>query len=139
MSDNDIDFSAKLNARDKVAIGLIALMALGFVMTLVGLVCGCSVYKHGGTSLVVGEQMVLPELTEPNSECNIRVYESIKGARVWARANSRTRVEYLNTYTNDYFGIVTTRDEMRLRVEVEPSVTNDLEFLAQPQPPKGAD
>lgn len=101
---------------DLVTIGIAVVIAI-LVVAFTG---GCASYKDGGTSLVVGEQQLLPEITSPDAECAIRIYESIKGARVWSRANHATRVEYETASTNWTFGLRTSADWMKLKVEVEP-------------------
>lgn len=85
-------------------------------------VCGC-VNPNTGTCTIIGEQMALPEITDSSDSIAVRIYESIKGARVWTAKDSVVAVEYSNAYTNTYFGIVETRDAMRLRVKVEPCET----------------
>jgi hypothetical protein len=82
-------------------------------------ICGC-MSENTGSSTIVGEQLALPEITDSSDSVAVRVYESIKGARVWTAKDSKVSVEYENCYTNTYFGIVDTRDYMKLKVKVEP-------------------
>lgn len=96
---------------EHVLAGLLAFLGLA--------VCGC-VNPNTGTSTIIGEQVALPEITDSADSVAVRVYESIKGARVWTAKDSVVAVEYANAYTNSYFGIVETRDAMRLKVKVEP-------------------
>lgn len=90
---------------------------------MVGIISHGCVNENTGTSTVVGEQMALPEITDSADSIAVRVYETIKGARVWTAKDSRVTVEYENSYTNAYFGIVETQDSMRLKVKVEPCET----------------
>ena len=83
------------------------------------LAAGCR-SPNTGSHTVVGEQTILPELTTPGDEASIRVYESIKGADVWTAKNAIVKIEYSNTYTNSYFGVVSTQDSMTLAVTIEP-------------------
>lgn len=99
-----------------------AWLALALV-ALCSALAGC-VNPNTGTCTIIGEQMALPEITDSGDNVSIRVYESIKGARVWTARNSIVSVEYANSYTNSYFGIVQTRDAMRLQVKVEPCETD---------------
>lgn len=89
------------------------------VIILAAAVSGCA-NPNTGTCTIIGEQMALPEITDSGDNVAVRVYESIKGARVWTAKNSVVSVEYTNAYTNAYFGIVETRDAMALKVKVEP-------------------
>ena len=83
-------------------------------------ICGGCV-SEDVTSVVVGEQTILPELTDGSrSSASIRIYESIKGASIHTHRDSKMTVSYSNAYTNSYLGIVTTHDSMSLKVEVEP-------------------
>lgn len=99
------------------AVWLLTVHAVCFLCALGG--AGC-VSKYTGSRTVVGEQMAFPELTDSSDSVSLRVFESIKGARIWTAKDSRVRVEYANTYTNLYFGVVETRDAMRLTVDIEP-------------------
>ena len=113
---------------NQIVIDRVAKFALAFVasawiavavLLLASAVSGC-VNPNTGTSTIVGEQMALPEITDSSDSIAVRVYESIKGARVWTARNSVVSVVYENAYTNSYFGIVEMRDSMKLRVKVEP-------------------
>lgn len=80
-------------------------------------VAGC---KATGVSLVVGEQCLLPEVSDAGDNVSIKFYEDVKGARVWARENSIVRAKYKCACTNDYLGVWHTRSYMDLDVKVEP-------------------
>ena len=77
-----------------------------------------------GTELAVGENWILPELTTASGEYSIKLYEDIKGARIWARKDSEITVEYRCAYTNSYCGIVDTQSDMALTVRVTPLATD---------------
>lgn len=104
---------------ERACAGLVSLFLMTAMIALLSLAGGC-VNPNTGTCTVIGEQMALPEITDSGDNVSIRVYESIKGARVWTAKNSVVSVEYFNAYTNSYFGIVETCDSMRLKVKVEP-------------------
>lgn len=95
---------------------LIGLIAIG----IVSMIAGCAQYKSGGTIVTIGEEVMLPELAEPESGLSLRLYESIHGARIWSRENNRTDVVYTNHYTTSYFGIVSKEDNTILSVTVLP-------------------
>ena len=101
------------------AFGLLALVFLLGFLALTSLLAGC-VNPNTGTSTIIGEQLALPEVSDATDNISVRVYESIKGARVWTAKDSVVSVVYENAYTNCYFGIVETRDTMKLKVKVEP-------------------
>ncbi len=107
----------------RAAFGLFTLVAMAGLIALASLLSGC-VNPNTGTSTIIGEQLALPEISDATDNISVRVYESIKGARVWTAKDSVVSVEYANTYTNTYFGIVETRDSMRLKVKVEPCETS---------------
>ena len=131
---------------NQIVIDRVAKFALAFVASawiyaaiflLASAVSGC-VNPNTGTSTIVGEQMALPEITDSGDNVAVRVYESIKGARVWTAKNSIVSVVYENAYTNSYFGIVETRDAMKLRVKVEPCETETATPEAAAPAPSGA-
>ena len=84
-----------------------------------------------GTELAVGETWILPELTTASGEYSVKLFEDIKGARIWARKDSEITVEYHCAYTNSYCGIVHTDSDMALTVRVTPLATAP---DAEPQP-----
>lgn len=96
---------------------LIGMIAIG----IFSMIAGCAQYKSGGTIVTIGEEVMLPEVTEPESGLSLRLYESIHGARIWSRENNRTDVVYTNHYTTSYFGIVSKEDNTVLSVTVLPS------------------
>ena len=87
---------------------LIGIIAIG----IFSMIAGCTQYKSGGTIVTIGEEVMLPEVTEP---------ESIHGARIWSRENNRTDVVYTNSYSTSYFGIVSKEDNTVLSVTVTPN------------------
>lgn len=100
------------------------------------LVTGCR-SPNTGSHTVVGEQTILPEVTSPGQEAALRIYESIKGADVWTAKNAIVKIEYSNTYTNSYFGIVSTQDTMKLKVSINPcGESPDAETLRPSAPPR---
>ncbi len=114
---------AKLSPLERFCTGAALLLALAFLLAFAACLSGC-VNPNTGTSTIIGEQLALPEVSDATDNISVRVYESIKGARVWTAKDSVVSVEYANTYTNSYFGIVETRDTMKLKVKVEPCEMN---------------
>ena len=108
-----------LDPIERVCAGATLLFALFGALALATALAGC-VNPNTGTCTIIGEQLALPEITDSSDSIAVRVYESIKGARVWTAKDSVVSVEYANAYTNTYFGIVEMRDSMRLKVKVEP-------------------
>jgi hypothetical protein len=88
-------------------------------LTVLFLLSGC-ISEHSGSTTTVGEETALPEISNASDTIKVRVFQSIKGARVWTAKDSKVRIKYFNSYTNTYFGIATTSDSMNLEVEIEP-------------------
>ena len=134
-SDSEAYSITPLTPFERVCAGLSALFLAAAIIALVSCVAGC-VNPNTGTCTVIGEQMALPEITDSSDSIAVRVYESIKGARVWTAKDSVVSVEYANAYTNTYFGIVEMRDSMKLKVKVEPCETDAAAQSAAPCPCK---
>ena len=92
---------------------------LGAVLAA-ALLAGCRSSECTGSRTVVGEQFALPELSDSSDSVSLRVYESVKGAKVWTAKDCNVRIAYTNAYTNTYFGVFESRDYMTLTVEIEP-------------------
>lgn len=88
-------------------------------IALVALCCGC-ITEYTGSRTVVGEQMAFPEVSNLSDSITLRIYESVKGAKVWTAKDSKVTINYSNSYTNSYFGICETRDSMKLDVIIKP-------------------
>ena len=84
---------------------------------IAALLVGC---RNTGVSLVVGEQTLLPEVSDAGDNMSIKFYEDVKGARVWARENSRVHAKYTCATTNDYLGVWHSKSYMNLDVMVKP-------------------
>lgn len=97
------------------------------------LLAGCS-SEYAGSRTVVGEQSALPELSDSSDSVSLRVYESVKGAKVWTAKDCNVTIAYTNAYTNTYFGIVESRDYMTLNVEIEPCEVAPLKTDADAKP-----
>lgn len=80
---------------------------------------GCHT-EFTGATVTVGEQMALPQITDTTDSIAVNIYESVKGAKIYSRKDSLITITYRNVYTNEYFGIVTTREYMDLSVKIEP-------------------
>ena len=100
---------------------------LGAILAAV-LLAGCT-SEYTGSRTVVGEQVALPELSDSSDSVSLRVYESVKGAKVWTAKDCNVEIAYTNAYTNSYFGIFEMRDYMTLSVKIEPC-----EVTPQPAP-----
>ena len=118
----------KLSPLERVCTGAALLLALAFLLAFAACLSGCA-NPNTATSTIIGEQLALPEISDATDNISVRVYESIKGARVWTAKDSVVSVEYANTYTNSYFGIVETRDTMQLKVKVEPCEVGETQSL----------
>lgn len=90
------------------------------VAMLAALLAGCTHPEYTGSRTVVGEQTALPELSDSSDSVSLRVYESVKGAKVWTAKDCNVTIAYTNACTNTYFGILESRDFMTLSVEIEP-------------------
>lgn len=87
---------------------------------LAALLAGCASTEYTGSRTVVGEQTALPELSDSSDSVSLRVYESVKGAKVWTAKDCNVTIAYTNSYTNTYFGILESRDFMTLSVKINP-------------------
>lgn len=85
----------------------------------VAILAGCA-SENTGSRTIVGEQMALPELSDSADSVSLRIYESVKGAKVWTAKDCNVSINYTNAYTNTYFGILESRDYMTLKVKIEP-------------------
>ena len=83
-------------------------------------VCGCTTGEYTGSRTIVGEQDSLPELSDSGDTVTVKVYESVKGAKVWTAKDCNVKIAYTNAYTNTYFGVLDRRNYMTLAVEIEP-------------------
>ena len=99
-------------------IALAAVLATATV-ALVAAFAGCT-SSYTGSRTIVGEQFALPELSDSSDSVSLRVYESVKGAKVWTAKDCNVTIAYTNAYTNSYFGIAEARNYMTLHVEIEP-------------------
>ncbi len=89
------------------------------LLAALSLLCGC---KNTGVSLIVGERTIWPEVSDSGDNLGVKLYEDVKGARLWVRQNCRVDVQYKCTTTNEYFGIVTTRSNMAVKAKVLPTL-----------------
>lgn len=109
-------YDYEITPMERFCMGFFILFVL---LAVIVSVSGCA-NPNTGTCTVIGEQLALPEITDASDSISVRVYETIKGARVWTAKDSVVTVEYHNAYTNSYFGMVDTTSDMRLKVKVEP-------------------
>ena len=112
---------APLDPIERVCVGATLLSALLTALGVVALaasVCGC--YSNTGSSTAVGDITALPEISDSADNINVKVYYSMTGARVWTAKDSLVKITYQNDYTNTYCGVIETRGNQRLGVEIEP-------------------
>ena len=110
-----------LDPIERVCVGATLLSALLTALGVVALaasVCGC--YSNTGSSTAVGDITALPEISDSADNINVKVYYSMTGARVWTAKDSLVKITYQNDYTNTYCGVIETRGNQRLGVEIEP-------------------
>ena len=104
------------------------------------LLVGCT-SEYTGSRTIVGEQDALPELSDSSDSVSLRVYESVKGAKVWTAKDCNVTIAYTIAYTNSYFGVFETRDHMTLKVEIEPCevtpTARESETSGEEPPPDG--
>lgn len=94
---------------------------IGIILTGLGLLALCGCASPDVTSIIVGNEMALPEVLDATGSArSIRIFETIKGARIQTSSANRITLLYQNTWTNSYFGIVTTRENLALTVGIEP-------------------
>ena len=104
--------------------GIIAILTSGIIMAIIitavfVLASGC-MNPNTGSSTVVGDQISLPEISDSSDSVSVRVYESVKGAKVWTAKDSVVTIDYACATTNSYFGIVDTTSDMKLTVTIDP-------------------
>lgn len=87
------------------------------------LLSGC-ISEHSGSTTTVGEEIAWPEVSNGSDTVKVRVFQSIKGARVWTAKDSNVSIEYQNSYTNIYFGLISLSDYMKLKVKITPMTNN---------------
>ena len=131
---------APLDPYERVCVGATLLSALltGLgVVALAASVCGC--YSNTGSSTAVGDITALPEISDSADNINVKVYYSMTGARVWTAKDSLVKITYENDYTNTYCGVIETRGNQRLGVEIEPLSEAAPEAAAEAVATKEAD
>ena len=127
---------APLDPIERVCVGatlLSALLTFLGVVALAASVCGC--YSNTGSSTAVGDITALPEISDSADNINVKVYYSMTGARVWTAKDSLVKITYQNDYTNTYCGVIETRGNQRLGVEIEPLAEAAPEAAADAQGP----
>ena len=115
----------KLTATEKVCQGAALMLALLGFFALVALTSGCrSLFgEHTGANVIAGEHVILPEVSDATDAFAVRVFRTLKGVWFWTGKGYQLDLVYANCYTNDYFGIVTTRDCMTVKATLVPCET----------------
>lgn len=94
-------------------------------ITVAALLLGGCVSEYTGSRTIVGEEIAWPEISDASDTISVRVFQSIKGAKVWTAKDSRVTAKYRNSYTNSYFfGTIVLRDSMHLDLVIEPLDTS---------------
>ena len=103
--------------------------------------CGCTSGEYTGSRTIVGEQDALPELSDSSDSVSLKVYETVKGAKVWTAKDCNVTIDYTNAYTNIYFGVLDFRNYMTLHVKIEPCevtpTARESETSGEEPPPDG--
>ena len=92
------------------------------LLALTMLFSGC-VSQNTGSSIAVGDITSLPEIQDAADSISIKVLLMMTGAKVWTAKDSLVTVNYTNTYTNNYCGIIERKGKQDLIVRVEPLET----------------
>lgn len=104
------------------------------------LLAGCT-SEHTGSRTIVGEQKALPELSDSSDSVSLRVYEDVKGAKVWTAKDCNVTIDYTNAYTNVYCGVLDFCNYMTLHVKIEPCevtpTARESETSGEEPPPDG--
>lgn len=103
--------------------GIIALALAGalFLFSILSLL-GCTNPKYAGANVVIGDEVAFPEISNSSETVKVRVFQSVKGAKIWTAKDCRLEAKYTNTYTNSYFfGAVNLIDSMALDLTIEPT------------------
>lgn len=90
-----------------------------FLLSSLLLLSGC-ISEHSGSITTVGEDTALPEISNASGSVKVRVFQSIKGARVWTAKDSKVTIAYKHSCTNTYFGMFTSDNNTELKVKIEP-------------------
>lgn len=111
---------------EKTSLGALLLQSLLFVIFIGSLCSGCKAfYENSGADIDVGDTTVPLKLKEPTSSFDLEFLFTLTGAKVWTAKDSNVKVNYRNTYTNNYlFGLVDKKGVQDFEVEVEPVSVN---------------
>ena len=126
----------KFSHFERVCAGVTSLFFLAAAFSLASLVSGC--YSNTGSSTAVGDITALPEISDSADNINVKVYYSMTGARVWTAKDSLVKITYQNDYTNSYCGVIETRGNQRLGVEIEPLADGATDAQAEGSAPADA-
>lgn len=95
------------------------------LVTLCATFAGCKAfYENAGSRTRVGSITAPIEVSEPSDSITVRALYSMDGADVYTAKDSRVKISYSNTYTNNYFAIVKTQGTQYLEVDIEPSASD---------------
>lgn len=114
-----------LTIGEKIA-AILLVFWIPIFLAIVSVFCGCTT-EYTGSRTVVGEEIAWPEISDESGLVKVRVFQSIKGAKVWTAKDCKVTANYTNAYTNSYFfNTVVLRDVMTLNLEIEPLSTDTL-------------
>lgn len=124
---NEIDQNAPLTKYEKASLCALLLQPLLFALLIGSFCSGCKTfYENSGANIDVGDTTVPLKLKEPISQFDLEFLFTLTGARVWTAKDSNVKVNYRNTYTNNYlFGLVDKKGVQDFEVDVVPVSVND--------------
>lgn len=103
------------------------------IVAIAAAVCGCAWDKEMGSRTVVGNHRVLPKVCTNDGNAEIDIYETVEGAVITTRKDSKVEVEYDNAYTNSIFGVWDWWGRMKLKVYVEPLAVDVVDNAPTPR------
>lgn len=125
MSDDKFD---KILSMISIFMSMAILVLAGIAVCFAG-GCRSIVGEHTGSSVIVGNHLMLPEVSSVSDTYSFRLLRTLKGMWVWTGKDYRIELEYTNAYTNKYLGMIETRDFMSMKATLIPMadpITNDV-------------
>ena len=125
----DFCLQGRKGMRDMLRLISVAGILPGLCCLAVGAWCvGCMGLAGDGAKIVEGTDLTVG-MSLPYAETSdvMAVINFISGFRVLVAENARATVEYSSTTTNDWFGVVTSLQEKRIKAAVEPTVSEEEE------------
>lgn len=101
------------------------------ITSLICLICSiCSGCLYKGVKVVEGTDLAIG-LNIPSTDgvLQLQLLNYLSGFRLGVAENCRLKLEYITSYTNSYFGVVTTDGVKKIKATVEPTETGEKEDL----------